>query len=300
MNNYGARNVLLPYGYLQYFSYVKNFNAYDLVLSPGEHFILSYGKSWKNKTALCFTGVMTNDISYRNNNLNSKNFNNLIKKIKSKGYKIISVFPGSVVHNSNMSDRIYETVKLVAQILDRNKKIFVVIKPKAFYRNEFEKERYVNLLEKYIIGERLYIIDGKDEINSSVQYLALESDLCISVSGYCQNVSTSWIESALLGTPSLAFDPGGTSVKTPMLDQFYGKLIFDNSSEMLKEVEKVIIDGIYSERCVEQLKLYFDRYCDNSAIKRIRKYLKDYLSNEKEFIMNNITIKEMLNSEIRR
>jgi len=296
---YGAWTVFLPHGILQYLSYVKAYIAYDVMFTPGNHFPLAYGSYWKQDMIIQAVGNIKNDgvLAYgHGGRSSSKKFEEIISNLNEQKRKIVAFFPGSVIDQTT-HERLIQFSYLAVQTVERFKDITIILKPKQAEQGAFLRRGVCNkIIAPYLETERILIVDGAEEASCSVQCLALVADACVVFSGYCQSVSSAWIEALMLNRPAFSFDPVDSAIATPLLDQFYGYLIFRTEKEILDVLEQVLEKKSWSMPCWERVQEYFDPYCDRKALHRVRRTLKDLIENEEFFMERQKTVKEFLPS----
>jgi hypothetical protein len=295
---YGADVVFFPHGVFQKYCSQKAFLVYSLFLSPGKHFILSYGKYCKQDVPVAEVGIMRNDgvASYgkSHRDVSSYEFEELIKNIREKKQSIVGFVFGSIIDDHSLLKRYEELLHIAVDTVKHFSNVTALIKPKGTHGYYFRSGEFYEIISSYVKEKKIFIVDGTDDIACNAQSLALATDACVSVSGFSQSISTAWIEAVALGKPSFAYDPIETTVGGPLLDKFYGKYIFRSGKEIINELEQVILQKDFKMKEWELIKEYFDPFCDGKSTKRILMELRDFIDNKKEFIRNHKTVKEVL------
>lgn len=296
---YGSYTIFFPHGIVQRMGSEKAYLGYSLALLPGHHLVLAYGKNWKQDMVIHIVGNVKNDgvVAYGKGlkNYSSNEFEHLIKKLKECDRKIISFFPGSISSDYYVVERNLAFVKLAAKVASKWANAIVLIKPKRAHTQFFRSRKCNNLLLPYIDKGDIQIIDGENGITCSVQCLALNSDVCVSMSAVGQSVGSSWIEAMMLGRPSFGYDPRESSLTTPLFDKFSGNLIFKTDGEILSAIGQVLT-GTWQNPLWEMAKYYFDPYCDGMSISRIREILVKLASNSVVYLRTLPTVAQLFES----
>ncbi len=295
--HFGAYTVFLPHGIVHRMCH-EIYLCYSAALVPGKHFPLAYGKYWKQDMAIEFVGNMKNDSAILckkgYGRASSKAFKAFIEELHREGQRIITFFPGSVKKSEYyVKERVFLFMKAAVRIAERWKNVTVLIKPKPAHYKFFRSKGCLDILGVYFQTGRIRLIDGQEDMNSSVQCMALVSDACVSLSASGQSVGSSWIEAMMLSRPSFGYDPEESSLTTPLFDRFHDSLIFRTEDDLL-DVLNHVLNGAWHNPLWTLVQDYFDPYSDGLCLLRIRKSIRRILSNPDEYLQSQQTVASFL------
>lgn len=294
---FGSYTIFLPHGIVHRMCH-EIYLCYSAALVPGKHFPLAYGKHWKQDMAIEIVGNMKNDSATLCKQIQSHSssdaFKAFIEKLRKEGQRIISFFPGSVKKSeSYVKERVFLFMKAAARIAERWKNVTVLIKPKPAHYKFFRSKACLDILGSHIDRGLIRIIDGHEDMNSSVQCMALVSDACVSLSASGQSVGSSWIEAMMLGRPSFGYDPEESSLTTPLFDKFHNSLILRTEDDLLDALDQVL-NGFWHNPLWKLAQDYFDPYCDGKCMHRIRESILRILSDPEEYLRSQETAASFL------
>jgi hypothetical protein len=226
--------------------------------------------------------------------LSSNAFKAFIEELHQGGQRIISFFPGSVKKSEYyVKERVFLFMKAAVRITEKWKNATVLIKPKPAHYKFFRSKACFDILGSHINRGLIRIIDGQEDMNSSVQCMALVSDACVSLSATGQSVGSAWIEAMMLGRPSFGYDPKESSLTTPLFDKFHNSLILRTEDDLLDALDQVL-NGFWHNPLWKLAQDYFDPYCDGMCMHRIRKSVLRILSDPEVYLKSQETVASFL------
>ncbi|MCA9394940.1 MAG: hypothetical protein KC900_12105 [Candidatus Omnitrophica bacterium] len=280
----GAHIVYLPHGYMERIGPQKSFMSYALMLSPGEHLVRAFGQYWPGDMAVEIVGNMKNEaVGAGEGELADQGLQKLFTEARRDGGRVITAVFGSCLEDELLMDRYERMLDFLAEVMEENPGVQAFVKFKTPRQTEkFRRKRMFDLLEGLLKGGRVHLVDG-DRYQATVQAMAVQSDAVISVSGYNQSVSTAWVESMLLGKPSLAFNPEASCGETPLLDDYYDQYIFRSEAKLKAALDRVL-NGHAGDGSVSPMaKRDFDPFCDGGTMNRIRRALYAFAENPGQY-----------------
>jgi hypothetical protein len=266
LNRHGGRTVWLPHTQLLRGGYPTAYFHYDVMCAGGAFLHEAYGSTWSSGISVRPVGLASNDdAALPAERLAAPKVIEFIRTLA--GRPIVAVFPGSYVAGRSTA-RYAHFLEALVSILRARPDAHVVIKPKGPRQVDFLYEEPLHdIIHGAMTEGQLTILNPKNGEACSAQYLAREATVVLSTTGWNAPIGSAWVEALMLGKPSFAYNPG-PFYELPLLDEFYGSLIFDREDKLAQMVVDVLDRG-WSFPLTERQRRLFDPFCDHRAVDRI-------------------------------
>jgi len=272
VNKFGGRTVWVPNTVAFREGFYLSYLHYDLVPVQGWLPVEAYGKTWSPHAAIKPVGVTTNDAaSLPDEVLATEPVRRLIQGLGAHA-KIVGAFTGSFTSDQFIRERNLRFLTVLSELVDQEQDLKVIIKPKASEENPdnsyfLVEEPFRSVLEKGLREKRIFILDPRQGLSCTAQYLMNASDVVVSTGQYAAFGSV-WVEALLLGKPSYVFAPSEFR-SGPTSKALFDRWLFDDVDKM----RDIVLEGLkrpQSRQVDRAIQHWFDPFNDGRAIERLR------------------------------
>lgn len=266
ISKYGCRSVRLPYTQIDSPGVALSYIYYSYFFSSGNYLLNTYSATWSKDTKCISVGMMFNDELFCSEyNMAKSDLGDLLKTVKREN-KILAVFTSSFIENIT-SKLNYELIEIAAEFIEVFKGWVIFIKPKpGHYKFLFERPIF-NLVERYLIGERLFILTPPNGLFCSAQFLLRYSDLNLAYGG-------SIVPEALSAGRPIFVYPMKWIPETPFVKMLDDKILIRDKEKLALQMAKYA-NGEAPDlfEFNEYSQLFGAGQSDGETINRIRDYL---------------------------